>query len=90
MIKLRNNLKHQFEKAMQSISTFYKEENDYLFLKGELKGQLIGEKNGEEKKSHVIVENLIKELDLADEQIARIADVTIDFVSEVRLKLKNK
>ncbi|WP_316812232.1 hypothetical protein [Pedobacter heparinus] len=45
---------------------------------------------GEARKSHDVVENLISELNLSNEQIARIAEVTVEFVKQVREKSKNK
>lgn len=45
---------------------------------------------GETRKGHDIVENLILELNLPDEQIARIAEVTTAFVKKVRKELETK
>ncbi|CAM4399524.1 hypothetical protein SAMN06265348_11674 [Pedobacter westerhofensis] len=61
---------------MESISTFYKEENDYLYRKGE------------EKKSHAVVENLILKLGLSDEEAADVAEVDVAYVTKVRAELK--
>ncbi len=65
---------------MQSVSTFFKEENDVFYRRGAEKGEVVGE----EKKSFAVVANLISELALSDEKIARIAEVSIDFVKKVR------
>ncbi|WP_285059474.1 hypothetical protein [Pedobacter ginsengisoli] len=46
------------------------------------------EKRGQQQKSHDVVENLISELGLSDDQIARIAEVSIEFVQKVRAQLK--
>jgi len=35
---LRTSIEQQFEQAMQSVSTFFKEEKDFLYKKGEQKG----------------------------------------------------
>jgi len=76
--QLRKGLIIQLEEVMQAVSTFFKEENDFLFRKGE------------EKKSHDVVQNLILELGLPNEQIARIAEVSIEFVQQVREKIAEK
>jgi predicted transposase YdaD len=47
LVQLRTSIGQQFEKAMQSVSTFFKEENDYLYRKGEIKGAISGEQRGE-------------------------------------------
>lgn len=36
-VQLRNNIEQQLEKAMESVSTFFKEENDFLYRRGEAK-----------------------------------------------------
>jgi len=46
-----------------------------------------GLEKGLEKGKHDVVENLITELNLSDEQIARIAEVTISFVEKIRSKI---
>jgi hypothetical protein len=46
-----------------------------------------GLEKGEEKKSHIIVENLIVKMGLSDEQAADLAEVPLDFVAKVRLSL---
>ena len=71
-----NELEPQFEKAMESVNTFFKEENDYLYRRGAA------------KKSHSIVENLILKLGLTDEQAADVAEVDTDYVKKVRAELK--
>lgn len=63
---------------METVSKFFKEERDILY------------RRGAQKKSYDVVENLIMELGLADEQIARIAAVSIDFVQKVRADLAKK
>ena len=37
-VQLRTSIEQQFEQAMQSVSTFFKEERDFLYKKGERKG----------------------------------------------------
>ena len=74
--KLRKNIELQIVKAMESVSTFFKEEEDFLYLKCE------------EKKSREVVENLIVKLGLTNEQAALGAAVDIAYVEKVRAELK--
>ncbi|RQO74736.1 hypothetical protein DBR43_04950 [Pedobacter sp. KBW06] len=67
---------------MQSVSTFFKEEEDFLYQRGE--------KKAKEKMSHAFVKSLILESDLSDDQIGRIVKVEVDFVKERRAELNNK
>jgi hypothetical protein len=85
-VQLRSSVEQQFEKAMETVTKFFKEENDFLYRKGEAKG----ETKGEEKKSHAVVENLIMKLGFTDEQAADVAEVDIDYVKKVRAGLKKK
>jgi hypothetical protein len=77
-VQLRRSVEQEFEKAMETISKFFREEKDFLY------------RRGEEKTKHTIVENLISELGLADEQISKIAEVSVDFVKNIRSELKKK
>lgn len=85
-VQLRSSVEQEFEKAMETITKFFKEENDFLYRRGEARG----EAKGESKKSHTVVENLLLELGLSDEQAAKIAEVSVDFVKKVRAGLKKK
>jgi hypothetical protein len=69
-VQLRNSLEPKFEKSTESVNTFFKEENDYLYRRGAA------------KKSHSIVENLILKLGLTDEQAADVAEVDTDYVKK--------
>jgi len=84
--QLRKNLEQEFEKAMVTVSKFFKEEDDFLYKRGENKGL----EKGEEKKSRSVVENLLSELGLSDEQAARIAEVPLEYVAKIRASLKKK
>ena len=64
---------------MESISTFFKEEEDYFYRKGEAKG---------EAKSRTVIENLIIKLGFSDLQAAEIAEVDVQYVAKVRSELK--
>jgi len=77
-VQLRNNLEQQLEKAMDTVTKFFKEENDFLY------------KRGEARKNHSFVKNLLLELGLSDEQTARIAEVTVEYVAKIRAELQKK
>ena len=79
-VQLRNSIEPQFEKVMDTVSKFFKEEKDFLYRKGEVKGR--------EEKELKFVTNLIAQSGLSDEQIAGIAEVPLSFVKSVRDGLK--
>lgn len=68
----------KFIEAMETITKYFKEEKDPLYRRGEAKGKA------------EVVENLIVKLGLSDEQIAEVAEVTLDFVKKIRASLKKK
>ncbi|MGK9119076.1 hypothetical protein [Olivibacter jilunii] len=49
-----------------------------------------GVKQGEQKKSRNVVENLLVKLSLGDKETAELADVSIEFVQKIRAKLEKK
>lgn len=59
---------------MDSIAKYMKDENDILFI--------VGKKKAQEK----FVFNLLEKFDFTLEQIADVADVSVDFVKRVKLK----
>lgn len=79
-VQLRSGVEQQFEKAMETVSNFFKEEKDFLYRKGEVKGR--------EEEQVKIVTNLVAQLGLSDEQVADIAEVPVSFVKGVRGGLK--
>lgn len=81
-VQLRTNVEHQLKEAMQSVSTFFKAENDIFYREGE---QL-----GEKKKSYTVVKNLLTKLGVSDEKAAEIAEVSIEYVKEIRASLDTK
>lgn len=85
-VQLRSNIATQFEKAMEAVSKFFKEERDFLYRRGEARGKA----EGEVKKSYDVVENLIVDFGFTDEQAAKAAEVSIDFVQKVRADLAKK
>jgi len=85
-VQLRTNVEPQLEKAMQSVSTFFKEENDIFYRRGEERG----EKRGIEKKTHIVVENLLIKKGFSDEEAAEIAEVSPEYVKQVRAGLESR
>jgi predicted transposase YdaD len=71
---------------MQTVSKFFKEERDYLYRRGEAKGEVTGEIKGKRE----VIENLITAFGFSNEQAAKAADVTVDFVEKVRASLSKK
>ncbi|NQX39314.1 hypothetical protein SAMN05421820_102315 [Pedobacter steynii] len=67
---------------MQSISTFFKEEDDFFCRKVE--------KETKERRNHEVAKSLILELDLPYEQIARIAKLDVAYVKKLRAEMENK
>ncbi len=81
------NLPFKIDDMLDSISTFFKEERDPFFIRGEAKGIEKGIEKGEAKKSVEVVANLIGKLGLNDEQAADVANVPVQFVKDVRKSL---
>lgn len=79
-VQLRNSIEPQFEKVMETVSKFFKEEKDFLYRKGEIKAR--------EEEKNKFVTNLIAKLGLSNEQVAEIAEVPLSFVKSVRDGLK--
>ena len=77
LMQLRN-FTNQFDKAMESITTFFKEENDPLFYRGKVKGR------------EEVISNFLEKLGLSDEQVASIANVPVELVQKIRKKLEKK
>lgn len=80
--QLRTGIKLEFENTMQSISTFFKEEDDFFCCKVE--------RETKEKMSHAFVKNLIVKLGFTDKQAADFVEVDVDFVKKVRAEMGNK
>jgi predicted transposase/invertase (TIGR01784 family) len=79
-VQLRSNIEQQLEKAMETVSKFFKEEKDFLYRKGEVKGR--------EEERLKFVTNLVTQSGFPDEQIAGMAGVPVNFVKNVREGLK--
>lgn len=89
-VQLRDSLTPLFEQVMQTVSKFFKEERDYLYRRGEAKGEAKGEVKGEIKGKREVIENLITAFGFSNEQAAKAAEVTVDFVEKVRISLNKK
>ena len=87
LIQLRKSVFKNIE-IMESVSTFFKEENDFLYHRGEKKGIEKGiEKGRQEGKVESrleVVKNLLVETDFPVAKIASLAGVTEDFVLKVK------
>lgn len=79
LVQLRNNVKSELDIIMQLVSVFFKEENEFLYRKGEIKGR--------KQTLHAIVANLLAEPGISDEQAARIAEVSVRYVGRVRAQM---
>ena len=71
------------ENIMENISYYINVEEDVFYRKGEAVGEAIGEA----KKSRKIVQSLLLESNFSVEKIAHLADVSIDFVLEIKKEL---
>ena len=89
LVKLRNKVAPHLKKAMESVSTFFRKEEDMWYREGEAVGEAKGEARGETKKSQVVVENLIRK-GFTDELAAEIAEVDLDFVKKLHAGLIDK
>jgi len=81
LVQLRNFTK-PLEEIMLKVASFFKEENDPFYRRGELKG--------EERKNYEFVRNLILDFDFTDEQAAKASQTSIAFVQKVRADLAKK
>lgn len=76
LAQLRLGVEQQILKAMEGIGSFFREENDIYYRKGARVAR------------HSIVENLILKAGFTDGQAADVADVSIEFVKQVRAELE--
>ena len=75
---------------MLKAATFFKEEKDPFYKRGQAMGIEKGIEKGTEAKSYQVVANLIQQLALDDAAAAGVAEVSIDFVKKVRADLHKK
>lgn len=73
---------------MDSISTFFKEENDSLLYWGEVKGLEKGREEGRDETREGIISNLFEKLGLSDEQVSSVANAPLKLVQKMRKKLQ--
>jgi hypothetical protein len=85
-IQLRTNIEQYYYHAMDSVSDFFRVERDPYYKRGIIKGKT----ETSEKMKHAFVKNLLMEPGFSDEQVARLAEVSIDYVQQVRTGLNNK
>jgi hypothetical protein len=71
---------------MEPISNFFIEEKDFLYRKGFKKGFEEGVELGRWEVK--VITNMIVQLDLPDERVARIAEVPVSFVKSASDGLK--
>jgi hypothetical protein len=81
-LQLRSHVEQEFDKVMESVSTFFKEENDIYYRKGQAKGA--------DKERHKFVRYLIIKLGMTDAEAAQEAEADLSFVAKVRAELDNK
>jgi predicted transposase YdaD len=80
-------LRQLTNQIMDSVLTFFREEDDPLFILGEQRGELRGEQRAEQKvQSQVrkLVLNLLAKSGLSVAQIADIAEVPVEFVQQLQ------
>lgn len=77
-------LKPILETIMDNLAKYINEQNDPFFIKGRQEGKIEGKREGKAEAQRLLVENLLKETGFSNEQIARLAGVSIDFVEKLR------
>jgi hypothetical protein len=75
LAQLRNLAPSEIEIIMESVSNFFKEENDILYKVGEKRGKT------------VYIKNLLTQTDFSVEKIAELGDVPVSFVEKVKASL---
>jgi predicted transposase/invertase (TIGR01784 family) len=73
--------------TMESISKFFSEERDYLYIKGKVAGLEAGIEAGESKRNLALTESLLLETDFDDEKIAKLVGVSLEIVCQVRASI---
>ena len=87
IIQLRS-LAIKFDKAMESVASFFKEENDPFYIRGERIGLERGMTKKEFEKNLAFTQALIRETEFDDTKVAGLVGVTETFVSEVRKQMQ--
>jgi hypothetical protein len=78
------NLESENFAVMESITTFFKEENDFLYRRGMAKG----EARGAEKNRREVVKTLLTQTDFTVARIAALVNVTEEFVERIAKRTK--
>ncbi len=86
LAQLRNLAKANID-IMESVASFFKEENDIFYIVGEKRGIEKGRKEEREEKEVLFVKNLLAQTEFNDEKIAQVAGVTVAFVQRVKSSL---
>ena len=87
IIQLRS-LAIKFDKAMESVASFFKEENDPFYIRGERIGLERGMTKKEFEKNLAFTQALIRETEFDDTKVAGLVGVTKTFVGEVRKQMQ--
>ncbi|MCU0355797.1 MAG: hypothetical protein MUD08_19000 [Cytophagales bacterium] len=82
LVNLRS-IKPFVEEIMESITQYFKPENDYLYKLGEQ----IGEQSEAEKQKRLFVTNLLEKTDFSVAQIAELAEVSPELVEQIKNEL---
>lgn len=76
--------KHSFNQISEEMPIHIEIEKDALYLRGNEKGIEKGIEQEAARKDYIFVSNLLLETEYDDAKIARLADVTLDFVQKVK------
>ncbi|EHQ26815.1 hypothetical protein Mucpa_2703 [Mucilaginibacter paludis DSM 18603] len=79
---MRSSVEQQFEKAMETITKFFKEEKDFLYRKGEVKGREEGREEGEYRKSLAIAAEMKKD-GFSVEQINKFTKLSVEEIERL-------
>ena len=94
LVQLRK-LRPLLDTAMDIIAKYVNEQDDVFFVKGRQEGKQEGKREGKQEgrqegkveKETLFVENLIRQTDFDDNQIANLASVSVLFVQSIRQRL---
>ena len=86
LVQLRK-LHPLLDTAMDTIAKYVNEQDDVFFIKGKQEGEQKGKHEGKAKKKILFVENLIRQTNFDDSQIATLTLVSVSSVQSVRQRL---
>ena len=87
LAQLRNLAEINIKEVMESVSTFFKKENDLLYMWGEQLGREKGRGEGREEGDAKLVKYLLGHTEYSIEKIAEEAGVSVEFVKKVKATL---